>query len=104
MISMTSHNDTRIVSNFSKVGGPEEYIETQNGVYRVEMKNITDEAIQQIEDLAISTACGSESIDIQKTITRIGVLIFDRLYALQLLGLSLPFSYSISYKIIFHFS
>ena len=72
MISMTSHNDTRIVSNFSKVGGPEEYIETQNGVYRMEMKNITDEAIQQIEDLAISTACGSESIDIQKTITRIG--------------------------------
>ena len=74
MISMASQNDTRIVPTFSKVEVPDECIEPHNGVYRMEMTNITDEAVQQIEDLAMSTDCGREGIDIQSTITRIGEL------------------------------
>ena len=79
MISMASQNDTRIVPTFSKVEVPDECIEPHNGVYRMEMTNITDEAVQQIEDLAMSTDCGREGIDIQSTITRIGELKFQNL-------------------------
>ena len=39
------------------------------------MRTITDEAIQQIEDLAISNACPGAGIDIQNTISRIGMFI-----------------------------
>ena len=70
MISM--ENDTRIVPTFSTVGMTEECTEPHNGGYKMEMKNIPDEAVQQIEDLAMSTACGNQGIDIQNTITRIG--------------------------------
>ena len=70
MISMTSQNDTRIVPNLPML---EECTQSHNGVYRMEMKNITDEAIQQIEDLALSAASASESINIQKAVTRIGM-------------------------------
>ena len=51
----------------------EECTQSHNGVYRMEMKNITDEAIQQIEDLALSAASANESINIQKAVTRIGM-------------------------------
>ena len=37
------------------------------------MNAITDETIQQIEELALSNAC-AEGIDIQNTINRIGIL------------------------------
>ena len=77
MISMTSQNDARIVPTFSKVEVPDECIEPHNGIYRMEMTNITDEAVQQIEDLAMSTACERDGINIQSTITRIGALKFQ---------------------------
>lgn len=70
---MNSQNDTRIVPNFATVVGMEECTESHNGGYRMEMKNITDETIQQIEDLALSAACASEGVDIQKAVTRIGM-------------------------------
>ena len=80
MISMTSQNDTRIVPTFSKVEVPDECIDPHNAVYRMEMTNITDETVQQIEDLAMSTGCERDSIDIQSTITRIGELKLQNLY------------------------
>ena len=68
--SITSQNDTRIIPNIGKVG--EDFKESHNG-YRMEMKTITDEAIQQIEELASSNACPGGGIDIQNTISRIGM-------------------------------
>ena len=69
-ISITSQNDTRIKPNNAKID--DEFKESHNG-YRMEMKTITDEAIQQIEDLASSNACAGGGIDIQNTISRIGM-------------------------------
>ena len=75
VISITSQNDTRIKPKFAKVD--EEFKESHNG-YRMEMKAITDDAIQQIEELAISNACPGGGIDMQNTISRIGIIICFR--------------------------
>ena len=72
VLSITSQNGTRIKPNFAKVG--EDFKESHTG-YRMEMNTITDEAIQQIEELASSNACPGGGIDIQNTIHRIGMFI-----------------------------
>jgi hypothetical protein len=68
VISITSQNG--IKPNFAKVD--EDFKESHNG-YRIEINNITDEAIQHIEELASSNACPGGGIDIQNTICRIGM-------------------------------
>ena len=69
MVSSTTQNETKGSSKFAKVD--EVSKDSQNG-YRMEMKDITDDAIQQIEDLAISSTYTGGGLDIQATINRIG--------------------------------
>lgn len=68
MISGGSSNDISGKANFGELGG--EFKESHND-YRIEMQPITDNEINQMEELAIAHACGG-GVDLQDTIHRIG--------------------------------
>ena len=70
---MNSQHDSRALPTLGKLRDSS-HSGSQNE-YKIEMNAITDETIQQIEELALSNAC-SGGIDIQNTINRIGILQF----------------------------
>ena len=84
MVSSTTQNETKGSSKFAKVD--EVSKDSQNG-YRMEMKDITDDAIQQIEDLAISSTYTGGGLDIQATINRIGTY---RSYSIRYIQIIIP--------------
>ena len=55
------------------MGKPRDSSQGSQNEYKIEVNAITDETIQQIEELALSNAC-SGGIDIQNTIKRIGIV------------------------------
>ena len=54
------------------MGKPRDSSQGSQNEYKIEVNAITDETIQQIEELALSNACAG-GIDIQNTINRIGI-------------------------------
>ena len=54
------------------MGQPRDLSQGTQNEYKIEVNAITDETIQQIEELALSNACAG-GIDIQNTINRIGI-------------------------------
>ena len=54
------------------MGKPRDSSQGSQNEYKIEVNAITDETIQQIEELALSNAC-TGGIDIQNTINRIGI-------------------------------
>ena len=53
-------------------GKPRDSSQGSQNEYKIEVNAITDETIQQIEELALSNACAG-GIEIQNTINRIGI-------------------------------
>ena len=66
---MNSHHDSRVLPSLGK---PRDSSQGSQNEYKIEVNAITDETIQQIEELALSNACAG-GIDIQNTINRIGI-------------------------------
>ena len=56
------------------MGQPRDLSQGTQNEYKIEVNAITDETIQQIEELALSNACAG-GIDIQNTINRIGIFL-----------------------------
>ena len=70
MLSINSQHDSRALPSLGK---PRDSSQGSQNEYKIEVNAITDETIQQIEELALSNACAG-GIDIQNTINRIGIL------------------------------
>ena len=70
MLSINSPHDSRALPTLGKL---RDSTQGSQNEYKIEMNAITDETIQEIEELALSNACAG-GIDIQNTINRIGIL------------------------------
>ena len=71
MLSINSKHDSR---GLPSLGQPRDLSQGTQNEYKIEVNAITDETIQQIEELALSNACAG-GIDIQNTINRIGIFL-----------------------------